>query len=545
MKRDWKAFAGILLGLTIAGVIFFANQLGLDNNPVWGMKRYTLFALGLGIALISLLYRKDNFLGRLINTANGRFCLAAGVLILAVLAIYVWCVSVGLWTSWPRSTNYYDLLGRAFSHGHIALEVDPDPALLKLADPYNPDNRWTIPVLWDMSFFKGKYYLYWGPAPALLIALVRMFYTGVIGDNILSFFFFTGIFVFLTLLIFEIWKNYLPETPPWAVLLGIAFIALINPIPFALLDSMIYEAAIAGGQFFFVGGLYWLFTAFRRPSILRFILAGLFFGLAVACRNIIALPVGFLGLVILIWAIKTQRAKALRYILAAGLPIALIGISLGWYNYIRFGTITEFGLRYQFTSFPLYEDMDQTFSAAYVPPNLFKILLNPVEKRDSFPFIRATRWAGPHWLEWDYPDFYLLYAEGITGILVGSPFVIFALLAGVRRKKDFDWILLSLAGSAFLAFAVLQFFFYTVMRYHLDFLPALSLLAVIGFWQGLNLLQTRPLWKWLFGGLGIALFIYGSGISFLLTISSHLHRFEMYNPDLLEQMRWLFNGLFK
>ncbi|MEW6402157.1 MAG: hypothetical protein AB1649_10175 [Chloroflexota bacterium] len=545
MKRDWRAIAGFLLGLTIAGVIFFANQLGLDKDPVWGMRRYVLFAAGVLIAVISLLYRQDNLLGRLIHTAEGRFSLATGFLVIGVLAVYVWCVSVGLWITWPRLTNYYDLLGTAFSHGQIALEVPPPAELLELDDPYNPENRWDIDVLWDMSYFDGKYYLYWGPAPALLVALVKPFYAGEVGDNILSFFFFTGIFIFLTLLILEIWKNYMAETPRWAVLLGIAFVALMNPIPFALLDSMIYEAAIGGGQFFFVGGLYWVITSFRRPSAIRLALAGVFFGLAVATRNVLLIPVAFLGLVVLIWAIKSHRHQAIRFVLAAGLPIALIGVGMAWYNYVRFGSISEFGLRYQFTSFPLHDQIDETFSAAYIPPNLFKILLNPMERRDSFPFVRTTRWAGPSWLEWDYPEFYLLYAEGITGLLFGSPFVIFAVAAGIRRKKEMNWILLSLAGSAFLAFAVLQFFFYTVMRYHLDFLPALALLALIGFWNGLNLLRTRPVLKWLQAGFGFVLFAYGLSVSYLLTISSHLHRFEAHNPDLLEQMRWLFNGIFK
>jgi hypothetical protein len=80
----------------------------------------------------------------------------------AVLVVYLWCVSVGLWITWPKSSVYYDLLGTAFSHGQIALEVAPPPELLKLDDPYNPENRWDIPVLWDMSYYNGKYYLYWG-----------------------------------------------------------------------------------------------------------------------------------------------------------------------------------------------------------------------------------------------------------------------------------------------------------------------------------------------------------------------------------------------
>ena len=71
---------------------------------------------------------------------------------------------MGLWTTWLNRTSYYDLLATAFSHGQTALEVQPDPALLKLENLYELNSREGIPFLWDASLYKGKYYLYFQEA---------------------------------------------------------------------------------------------------------------------------------------------------------------------------------------------------------------------------------------------------------------------------------------------------------------------------------------------------------------------------------------------
>src|SRR5687767_5011969 len=144
-----------------------------------------------------------------------------------VLLFYLWLVSIGLWTDFPPSTNYYDLQATAFSHGQLALEVQPDAALLALENPYEPGEREGIPVLWDATLYDGKYYLYWGPAPALLLAVLKIFYSREIGDNILTFLFLCGAFLFLVRIIVDLWKTYFPDIPG-AILLGsIALAGLI------------------------------------------------------------------------------------------------------------------------------------------------------------------------------------------------------------------------------------------------------------------------------------------------------------------------------
>ncbi|MDP1778746.1 MAG: hypothetical protein Q8K73_00580, partial [Anaerolineales bacterium] len=130
-----------------------------------------------------------------------------------------------------------------------------------------------------------------------------------------------------------------------------------------------------------------------------------------------------------------------------------------------------------------------------------------------------------------------------TGILVGSPFMIFAFFAGHNKNKNFRWILTCLVGSSLLTFFTLQIFFFTTMRYLLDLIPALSLLAVIGFWQGLTELKTRPITWCLFATLGVVLCIYSIAISLLLPISGHLEAYRVFNPELLRKMTLTFNSL--
>src|SRR5688572_26395421 len=144
MQRDRKSITGIIIGLITITAMIFANQLGLDNNIVWGARRYTLFLLGIAIFSISLLYRRDNFVGRIFHTDTGRFHLSVGLLSGVIILGYVWLVSLGLWTTWPSSTNYYDQLASAFSQGQLSLALQPDPALLTLENPYEPANRENI-----------------------------------------------------------------------------------------------------------------------------------------------------------------------------------------------------------------------------------------------------------------------------------------------------------------------------------------------------------------------------------------------------------------
>ncbi len=545
MNLDWKKTAGIAAGAGLMLLTLFANQAGLDNNPEWGAKRYIFFFAGLSLLILSLFCRRDNFIGRFFGTPEGHLYLGTAVVSIGVIIYYVWCVTIGLWAKWPYETDYYDLQATAFYHGQIALEVQPDPALLAFEgfDVYVPENRKGIPILWDATLYDGKYYLYWGPVPAILLAGGKVLFSAPVGDNIVTFAFLVGTFLFMTALILEFRKNYHPATPQWAVWLAVAMSGTVNPMPYLLFEPRIYEASIIAAQFFLMGGFYWLFSAFRKPSVPRFGLSGLFLACAVGSRTAVFPAVALLALTALLWTVKFHRAKIPAFIGAMALPLMLGAAGYAWYNHARFGSVAEFGLRYQITA---YNQMtDRMFSLAFVPFNAYKALFNPLELRPSFPYVFPTRWVGPASLEaGNYPLYYELFAEKITGVLFGSPFLFFALLSGLNKDRQYRWVLASLTGSTLLSFFVTQLFFFASMRYMLDFVPSLSLLAVLGFWQWLEMSGSPPVARFFHATLGLFLFAYGALVSLLVSISAHLEQIRVFNPQMLRQLLWFFDRIF-
>jgi hypothetical protein len=69
--------------------------------------------------------------------------------------------------------TYYNLLVQGFRAGHLSLEKDVPPGLTQLTDPYDPKAnahfRLGSDRLHDLSYYKGRLYLYFGVMPALIL----------------------------------------------------------------------------------------------------------------------------------------------------------------------------------------------------------------------------------------------------------------------------------------------------------------------------------------------------------------------------------------
>ncbi|MCJ7570021.1 MAG: hypothetical protein MUO58_21125, partial [Anaerolineales bacterium] len=287
--------------------------------------------------------------------------LLVGGLIFLITCLYVWLVSVGFITTWPRTTDYYAMLGEAFSEGKTHLLVEPDSRLLELSDPYEFEQRKTIPQIWDASFYDGKYFLYWGPVPGLVTALMKGIFDVSLGDQHLTFIFDLGIFIFGSLILITIYKRYFHDLPLWTLIPGVLLIGLANPLPWLLSRPAIYEAAIASGQFFLLGGFYWVLTAIRdedfKPN--RLMLAGAFWSLAVGSRTslIFAVAVFSAFTFLRIGIVGKRSSKWVEIVLptlSLLIPLILGAALYAWYNYDRFGDVFEFGHKYQLSRMNLH-----------------------------------------------------------------------------------------------------------------------------------------------------------------------------------------------
>jgi hypothetical protein len=496
MQKTKKISAFLVTGLIIMGVAIFSSRLGL--NPGWGKARMALLILGLLVALFpSILWKRSASLEEI--SQSDLFAFPA---LLTVIAIYIWFISV----SHESTSNYYDLLGEAFRQGELSLPLRPDPALLALSNPYDPIARQGIRAPLDIAFFDGKFYLYWGPAPALLVAIVKPVFPGQISDGYLLFAFICGIFLSQYLFIMHLWERYFSEMPKWIVVLSIFVAGLINPTLWLLSQPKIYETAIAGGQFFFVAGLLSAIKALDRtnPSSWRLMLAGTFWALAVGTRSVLVFPIAFMVFMVVYWFYRIYGrswVKLATKLIPLGGTLIVGAVAFGWYNWVRFGSISETGFRYALAGPNLQAHLSELFSPVYSFQNLYNYVLNPLAVKQSFPFFYSMRGIIQEILPWQsLPEIYA--AQAITGFLCAAPFTGFAIIIAATSLKRlfkrnpenfsaenlkmffFHWITTSLTGSFLLSLICLLTFFWIAMRYAEDFMPTLTLLSMIGFWQG-------------------------------------------------------------
>jgi hypothetical protein len=446
----------------------------------------------------------------------------ATLAIIAVAMVQIWIVSAGRMIDWPTSTNYYSLLADAFLHGQTSLRQAPSPELLALPDPYDPAQNESF-RLHDMSLYRGKYYLYWGPVPAILESPIVLMFHRAIGDQYLVFCFVFGIVLISAEILLDLRKRIFADAPPWTVAMGILVAGLAAPMPILLERPAVYEAAIAAGQFFLLAGMFCAIKAFAagcpRPAPL--LAAGVCWALALGSRASLAAAIGALTLSVA-WRACTSSPRSGRLrsgtismmLSALGIPVFLGVASLARYNYARFGSWRESGVGFQLAGFNQHQLQNQLFTLANFPPALYAYLVHPLMISGTFPFLRAVGISHsiPSFIK--VPPNYFASAA-IVGMPWCVPFLCFAVIpfhfwvrrlfrsravgASGRQGKcqhaETEWTFLWLGMGSLLGLLPLLFLIGCSVRYFADFTPSMVILAMMGLW--LARAEQAPARRWL------------------------------------------------
>jgi len=555
----------IIIGLIFSGMVLFANLLGLDSNTSWSRLRILALLACLLVTAIPLFFlflpnqtdsilnriKEIPFISNLLGSQTSKILIKYSFLlpiICFVFILYVWFVSSGTWTDWVSPTRYYADLARGFERGNLFMATKPDHRLAEISDPYDPLIRKEndVEILLDASYFQGKYYLYWGPVPALLLVPVQVFYHLRIGDMQLSFVFSCGLFIVLTLFTLFIREKFFDTLPKWTLSVSILLIGTANPIMYMLNNynsAMVYEVAIIGGQFFMIFGMLIAVSIFEQPfHYWKLILIGFLWTLAIATRLNLLLPVATMCIILVCyWFTKNKGWKWLiKNVLCLAIPLILGGIALGWYNWVRFGSVTESGLYYQLLKgINLQTNTVPLLHPIYIPQNLYNNLFYSFGLDEQFPFTRVrVGYMAPILSFYPLPDIY--GAQRITGILVSVPFVLFALIPFVkiasrayknnqRNLNSLFWIIVMLGSVFGTAFVFLLFYYFSAMRYLTDFMPSLLILSTIGFWQGYKELEQKPSKQKQYAILSIGIISLSIFFSIVIAVSINDARFEIIN----------------
>lgn len=473
----------------------------------------------------------------------------------AVLGFYIFTAAT---SGFPigfgsHQQDYYNQLSDALLHGRAALLKTPPRGLLALKDPYDPiaNAHYRATGAHDLSLYHGRYYLYWGPTPALTLFIpfrALPFLGDMSEPAAVVIYSFVGLVFSLLLLSFLV-RRYLPETPGWVRLLAAAALALGNTAPFVLRRPIVYEIAISAGYCFLFAGLYFLCTGSLRdrPNYLRLALGSVSLGLAVGARpvHVLACLVAPAVLILLIRSGRAPDRRAIATTAAALLgPLVVIGVLLATYNKVRFDSFTEFGTHYMLSG--VDTPKRKIFDPAYVPPGLYYYVLAPVRWVTAFPY--AVLPPPPA-----YPGHVPAQYDGVEmtgGVLANMPILLslFAIpLVWVRASgncRQLRWIL---AGAALLGLVYVVLIsaalWGTTQRYEMDF-SSLLLVAALLTWSVL-LLRLRDK-RWVRRGVAIAgtvLIGYGALVGAALGFTGYYDSLRLKHPAIFRSLERFFSPL--
>jgi hypothetical protein len=415
--------------------------------------------------------------------------LPPGIFLLLIIAgFYVWTATSSQYAfAWgTKKQDHYNLLAEGFLKGHLYLAQDPPKELLALKNPYDPVANANY-RLHDVSLYKGHYYVYFGPVPALTVYLPWRLITGWgIPNNLAVIIYLLIGLVFSCMLLFLLLRAAGIE-PSWIQKrLAIAALGLCQTAPIILRRAYMYETAVAAGFCFLVAGFYLLarYVTDERPRPWMAVLAGLFLGFTPGCRPnyVVVVVVAGAGYLIYLWRSRGLRGPELiRELYLFGVPIALCGLGLAWYNYARFGNPLNVGQTYQLVG--EVADRGMMVKLSNLLPGIYRFLLqNPLWLR-HFPFVELAG-AGDFGSEQWAPG--TEHVEPIAGFFVVSPLCILALAVPwmlwhfrSRIGPPVQFVILAMYVAAFANMVAIIMTVHRVCeRYEMDFAPSLLILSL-------------------------------------------------------------------
>jgi hypothetical protein len=342
----------------------------------------------------------------------------------------------------------------------------------------------------------GKWYLYWGPLPALLQALAKSLLgiSKLIGDQYLVLGFSLLSALFGALLIEDIRQRMFSSVPRWLSALCIFALAFANPVIYLVATGGQYQAAIAGGQTGLLAGMWCAFRAVEgsaSESGRRFWLfwSGCGLAAALACRISVGAAAVLLAACSIAFAARSSEARwkaLLPNAFYMGIAPVLTGGCLLLYNELRFGSWLEFGVKEQVSYFEF------KLSTRYLLANLYSYALLPWGFSCRFPFALQSFSGGPKglppWLP--TPSGYLVL-EPISGFLSTAPIswlspvpllVAASHLRELRRRawRSYTFVTLCFAVTGGISGVVVLFVYGATMRYLDEFIYGVVLLGVLG-----------------------------------------------------------------
>lgn len=385
--------------------------------------------------------------------------LAAGMLLLYLLLNTSFSFR---FTERPGLLNY-EMLAESFLAGQLHLKQPVDPSRLKASDPLDPSLPY--PYLLDALIFNGKYYFQHEPLPAVFRVLwIKLTGTSYSTGAIVVLCVWSG-FLFMGSILWKIRQSLWPTSNIWLFCYAWAGFGISGPQLYIVSAPVVYNESMAMGCAFLLAGSYFLLKGLvdchqtgnaihrsphpdplpegqgarglgalgdarsiaNRCTGMNFLISAVFFGAAIGCRaELVIYPITFC-ILYFVWSLTQHGEFWLRFkqLCMFAVPVGIFGTSLLAYNYLRFGSLFDFGRSH--LMFPRYITYVYTilqgdyFSLRRIPFQLYHYLLAPPMVTHKFPYLRYP------FGDLIYGDVYI-YLQLACSVFITSPLLLFCLV---------------------------------------------------------------------------------------------------------------------
>lgn len=299
----------------------------------------------------------------------------------------------------PVNQQEYQKLAESLSQGKAYIMEEPSASLTKMENPYDSDLRNQVMsesgegFLWDYAYFEGKYYVYFGVVPEVLFYLPYYLLTGSHLYNY-QVIFIGAVCMLLGIMgiVYQVIKRYFPKTSLGVWYLLTEIIVMGSGLIYMCKRPDMYTVPIIIGLGFGLLGV-WSFLCIekRDKHTLLFVAIGsLCMAMIAGCRPQLFLMVLFPVLFFYKYIFSPKYLKTctgIKESMAFFIPMFVIASILMYYNYIRFGSVFDFGANYNLT----FNDMrNRGFVLDRIPLGIVAYLFAPIKLILNFPFTEAN-----------------------------------------------------------------------------------------------------------------------------------------------------------
>jgi len=365
----------------------------------------------------------------------------------------------------------------AILDGHAYLNIEPSKEFLALRNPYDYGERGfgNIFYLWDTVYYNGKFYSYFGIVQVLVLALPYKLITGHYIPTRVAVFIFSALAgVFLMLIWRRLVFRYMEKMPLGMYALGQFTVAMCSVLSFLLLRPSFYEVAISAALFFTALG-FWLVlgnSAGKRARWIEITIGSLCMALATGCRPtymffLLLIPVVLFEELKELW---NDKKRFLGLCACVAVPCIFVACSLMWYNYIRYGSVFEFGANYQLAGVNVKDtySINPMAKLTKILIGLYCYLVPSFDIRASFPFVYLKRietglvfksylWIGATMGLIALPVTWFISGIGMVKKIIG------------KQRKPILNLLIAMISLGFLQIFIIMLLVSVTPRYCVDF----------------------------------------------------------------------------